>query len=228
MNYHIARDGQQLGSFSETETRSRFQSGEFQPNDLCWVEGMSEWKPLGAVFSSAPALPSTAAPINPFAPPAADVTPPSHANRPPLAGLGQRLGAAMLDGLFGFIAALPLIIGASMLEGTGGPDSPPEFSTVSVALMGIGGLLLLIMLIYNLVLLSTQGQTLGKKMLGIRIVTYTDDSQAGFVRAVLLRIIVNAFIGFIPFYGLVDICFIFGEERRCIHDYVAGTRVVQA
>jgi len=26
--------------------------------------------------------------------------------------------------------------------------------------------------------------------------------------------------------GLVDILFIFGKERRCLHDLLAGTRVV--
>lgn len=28
-------------------------------------------------------------------------------------------------------------------------------------------------------------------------------------------------------YALVDICFIFREDRRCLHDLLAGTRVVQ-
>ena len=27
-------------------------------------------------------------------------------------------------------------------------------------------------------------------------------------------------------FVLVDILFIFGKERRCVHDYIAGTKVI--
>jgi hypothetical protein len=37
----------------------------------------------------------------------------------------------------------------------------------------------------------------------------------------------NGLLGIIPFYGFVDVLFIFGQERRCLHDLIAGTRVVQ-
>ena len=40
--------------------------------------------------------------------------------------------------------------------------------------------------------------------------------------------IVNGLIGIIPGYGLVDVLFIFGAERRCLHDYIARTKVVEA
>jgi len=36
----------------------------------------------------------------------------------------------------------------------------------------------------------------------------------------------------VPLFGglfwIVDVCLIFGEERRCLHDYIAGTKVVRA
>jgi len=236
MLYHIARNGQQQGSFSEPEIRSRIENGEFHPSDLCWTEGMSDWQPIGQIL---PALPiAGAAPViepvqtvNPYAPPSADVTPWQRKTRPPAASLGQRLGAALLDSLVVFITMIPFIIGAGLMENPEGNAEPPAAALLA---MGIGGLLLLILMIYTLVLLSTQGQTVGKKMLGIRIVGNDDDSQAGFVRAVLLRVFVNALrvfvnalLGFIPFYGLIDLCFIFGQERRCLHDLIAGTRVIQ-
>ena len=52
--------------------------------------------------------------------------------------------------------------------------------------------------------------------------------NGGFVRNVLLRLIANGMIGSIPFYGLVDILFIFRSDRRCIHDLIARTQVVYA
>jgi hypothetical protein len=39
---------------------------------------------------------------------------------------------------------------------------------------------------------------------------------------------VNSFLGnVIPFYAFIDILVIFGSEQRCIHDYLAGTKVVE-
>jgi uncharacterized RDD family membrane protein YckC len=37
----------------------------------------------------------------------------------------------------------------------------------------------------------------------------------------------SALAQFIPLYGLIDVLLIFGSERRCIHDYLAGTKVVE-
>jgi hypothetical protein len=60
---HIARDGNQLGQFSESEVREGLLSGRFLPGDLSWKTGMSEWIPLSALglsSSSGPALTATA------------------------------------------------------------------------------------------------------------------------------------------------------------------------
>jgi len=76
---------------------------------------------------------------------------------------------------------------------------------------------LLIVLMFQMVLLTKDGQTLGKKALGIRIVKMNTGENGGFVPNVLLRLIANGPIGNKPFYGLVDILFIFRSDRRCIH-----------
>jgi uncharacterized RDD family membrane protein YckC len=90
----------------------------------------------------------------------------------------------------------------------------------------------LALFITQMYLLSTRGQSLGKKFVGVRIVKYADNANPGFVHACLLRAIVPALIGAVPFVGglfsIIDICFIFGEERRCLHDLIAGTKVVKA
>lgn len=246
MTYHIARDGQQQGTFSENDVRTGLSDGHFRANDLCWTEGMPEWKPLGAVFAttsaavaaiSAPAsvttplfTPNVSASANPYAPPSADIR--TQLNRLPLASLGQRFGASMLDGVIGLVLCIPLFLAIPMMENVGeagpGTGTPPEIPANALNLMGISGVLLLLLFAYTIYLLSVKGQTLGKKMLGIRIVNNLDDSNAGFVRAFLLRGLVNGLIGaIVPFYWLVDICFIFNAERRCLHDFIGGTRVIQ-
>ena len=38
----------------------------------------------------------------------------------------------------------------------------------------------------------------------------------------------NGLISIVPLYGVLDVLFIFGESRQCLHDKIAGTIVVKA
>jgi uncharacterized RDD family membrane protein YckC len=95
----------------------------------------------------------------------------------------------------------------------------------------IAGVLLLVLLIANLYFLATRGQTLGKMVCKIKIVDMAGQNP-GFVKAFLLRSLVPGIIGAVPFLGpffsLADPLFIFREDRRCLHDQIAGTKVVTA
>jgi uncharacterized RDD family membrane protein YckC len=83
--------------------------------------------------------------------------------------------------------------------------------------------------VLNWRLLERSGQTIGKKALGMKIVDLSG-ALPPFGKLVALRYVLPILIAQIPFLGglfaLADALFIFGAERRCIHDYLAGTRVV--
>jgi uncharacterized RDD family membrane protein YckC len=172
-------------------------------------------------------------PANPFAPPTATIdAPPAAAAAMTPAERGQRFVAILLDGLCAMPVAILLGIGAFMIGSSKTATTPGAApSPLALGLMGLGGLYLLGLAIYQIVLLSTRGQTIGKRWMQIKIVKL-DGSPPGFVGAVLLRIIVNSLIGAIPYvgvvYSLVDILVIFRDDRRCLHDQIAGTRVVMA
>jgi len=119
-----------------------------------------------------------------------------------------RLGAAVVDGIV-LVAPVGVfaVVTPLLFHGPGGKTDASVFILLS----------LLIVLIFQMVLLTKDGQTLGKKALGIRIVKMNTGENGGFVPNVLLRLIANGMIGIIPFYGLVDILFIFRSGRRCIH-----------
>lgn len=103
---------------------------------------------------------------------------------------------------------------------------------IGIALIGLGVILIIAFAIYQLAILSRDGQTIGQRIMEIRIVKYEDNSNPGVAHAVLLRGFVNGLIGSIPFigpfYSLADPLFIFGEDHRCLHDLIASTKVVEA
>ena len=63
----------------------------------------------------------------------------------------------------------------------------------------------------------------------IKIVDLQGD-QVGISKLYFLRYLFFSLVSQVPqvggLIGLVDVLFIFGKERRCLHDLLAGTRVV--
>jgi hypothetical protein len=83
--YHVGRNGQQTGPFSIEQLKAMAASGELNPTDLVWKEGMSGWEPastLPGVFTSAS---SSSMPTAPVTPPLvqASVLPPAGVQVPP-------------------------------------------------------------------------------------------------------------------------------------------------
>ena len=64
--------------------------------------------------------------------------------------------------------------------------------------------------------------------LGNFVIRRSDGSAASLARLVWLRNVLNGVIALVPFYGIIDALFIFGEARRCLHDHIADTIVVKA
>lgn len=79
-------------------------------------------------------------------------------------------------------------------------------------------------------LLVRRGQTIGKAVLGIRIVR-DDGGRAGPGRLLGIRYGVGYALMIIPIigqvYAFIDVLFIFGRKRRCLHDLIADTIVVR-
>ncbi len=88
--------------------------------------------------------------------------------------------------------------------------------------------LVLASLVPQWVLVVDRGQSLGKLVMGIRIVRM-DGAPVGFLHGVVLRSWITGSI-WTCVYGslLVDVVRIFWPDRRCLHDLLAGTKVVNA
>lgn len=164
---------------------------------------------------------------NIYAPPKSDVQLESVAVEGELAGRGTRLGAAIIDSLIGLIFTIPFIIFAGPTLGYSfGQQTQPGLTYIIVS--SIYGFF-----IFTLIhgyFLQRNGQTIGKKLLGIKIVMKTD-TPASLGRILGLRYLPISLVPIIPVIGmfipLLDILFIFRKDRRCLHDFVASTRVIK-
>ncbi|MBI2379936.1 MAG: RDD family protein [Gammaproteobacteria bacterium] len=141
-----------------------------------------------------------------------------------LADRGTRLGAAIIDGLIMMALVLPVMYVSGYFALAMAGEQPSLATQLGWSLLGFTAFVLV-----QGKFLAQSGQTIGKKLLKIRIVTLEGDKPE-FKKLVGLRYLVPQLIAAIPLvgpvFGLANVLAIFGAERRCIHDYIAGTRVV--
>ncbi len=169
---------------------------------------------------------------NAYAPPKAAVADVSESDGHVLAGRGTRLAAAILDGIIaGAVIYTPMIITGSLgaaISAAQRSGNPLQFYGVFLTGGGlIGFVLWLGWVVITFRLVAKNGQTIAKKLLNIRVVR-SDGSRATVARIFWLRNVVNGLLTLLPLYFLIDLLFIFGERRQCLHDKIADTIVINA
>lgn len=142
-----------------------------------------------------------------------------------LASRWSRLGAALIDGLLIAAVMMPLMYMFGLFDEM--VENPYSFKVALIgAVLGIG-----LFFAINGKFLYETAQTVGKKILGIRVVCL-NGSKPEFKDLVVKRYVPFFGVQYIPYIGgllsLVNICFIFGQEKRCVHDLIAGTKVIKA
>ncbi|ROU06780.1 RDD family protein [Lysobacter enzymogenes] len=167
-------------------------------------------------------------PQNPYQSPQSPLIAPSGGEQE-LADRGIRLVAAIIDGVILMVLLVPLMfIGGYMEAVMQAAQTGQQPYGLQIA-WGVGALLLFFAVQY--LPLSQNGQTWGKKVMKIKIVDQ-DGNKPDLVTLMGKRYLFQNGIGLIPCLGglisLVDILMIFRQDRRCLHDQIAGTRVVVA
>ena len=99
----------------------------------------------------------------------------------------------------------------------------PSFTAESVAfwLIAIG-----ITFVCQAYLLARYGQTIGKRMLKIRIVKQDSFRTPTLTRSFGIRECGMYLLHWVPFLPLIDVLWIFGEQRKCLHDLWSDTIVI--
>jgi uncharacterized RDD family membrane protein YckC len=169
---------------------------------------------------------------NPYAPPKSDVNvgtqPPAVAGE--LAERGTRFLSQMVDGLILLVVLVPALI--TGMEGGvfhgGGPTVLFRAFTAGTAGV-VSGLAWVGFVLFQAYLVTTTGQSIAKRWFRIKIVKL-DGSPVNFLSGVLLRswllMVLQQIPGINMSAGLLDALFIFRQDRRCIHDLIAGTKVI--
>jgi len=171
-----------------------------------------------APLPSAPAA-ATREPSNPYqAPQSYGLAGQTSRRSKDIATRGARFLGALVDGLIYFAVALVAVAVSPA------PERPEEAGMMQmIALM-----MMFPIAVVQWVLIAISGQSIGKKIVGTRIVDANTYAVPSFLYSVVLRNWVSGLLGCVPFFGLIDALWIFGEEHRCVHDLIAGTRVVNA
>lgn len=232
----IGGDGKEYGPATADQLRAWIAARRANLETKARALGSDEWRRLGdfaefAGTSAPPPIPT--APTGGY--PAPTPVPALPIEDPNLADRGARLLAVLIDQAFAFVACLPgiVLLGSVIFQAM---LNNGDMEDISPARRLAGGLLIFLALVLvatiQIWMLSTRGQTIGKRLMSIRVVLLANNANPGFVGAVLMRVVIPMVIGAVPLVGaifsIVDVCFIFRDDRRCVHDLIAGTKVVKA
>ncbi len=143
-----------------------------------------------------------------------------------LATRWQRLGASMIDALCILPVTIPVMYFTGGFEGISEGLEPSAIYTFIVGLLG-----LLVFTTLNYKLLISNGQTIGKKVIGIKIVDL--DGELPLAKSHIVKRYAFFYLpSYIPvigqFISTINILFVFSKSKRCLHDRIAGTRVVKS
>ncbi len=152
-----------------------------------------------------------------------------------LASRWARLAASLIDTLLLMVTFLPLSFAVFSLYHAGSFEDfflSTETFTGSVlideAIFTV--LYFTLYLLFNGYLLLNYGQTIGKKLLKIAIVDYQTGELTSFARVFGIRFVPVTLVVSIPviggFLSIINVLTIFGNDKRCVHDHLAGTKVV--
>jgi len=145
-----------------------------------------------------------------------------------LAGIEKRLLGALIDLLvtvFSVVPGFALLI-ADLFQ----MDGQYKMGTLSFTGIALMVSAMLVLLLVQLYLAATRSQSIGKFLVKTQMLDSETRQPAGFFKTVIMRIFICGLIRLIPIFGwvylVVDFCFLFRSDRRCVHDMIAGTVVV--
>ncbi|HEX4998870.1 MAG TPA: RDD family protein [Terriglobia bacterium] len=142
-----------------------------------------------------------------------------------LAGRWRRLWGSCVDAIVALVINVPLQWYSGAFERNSAPGAIFQFR-IENALWAVFGLSVFLALNWRLL---AQGQTIGKRLLGMKIVR-KNGADADRTRIILYRVLPVQAAVLIPIVGMLvgylDVFFIFRSSRYTLHDDIADTKVI--
>jgi uncharacterized RDD family membrane protein YckC len=233
----IGGDGREYGPATADQVRAWINGGRANLDTKAKLAGENEWRRLGDF----PEFGGTAEPpvVEPDGEPAVSEAAPVAES----ASVGARTGAALINAFVYFCSLMPggMWLSRKLIEANpdlakGGFPKLEDLDITGVAegVFWVYAGLFAVLLVQALLILF-RGQNLGKLLTGVKVVRADDDGPAGFARGVMLRFALPVSIFFLLnvafplgfLFVALDYAFMFRADRRCLHDLIAGTRVVR-
>jgi uncharacterized RDD family membrane protein YckC len=137
-------------------------------------------------------------------------------------GFWRRGAALLIDGILLSVFALPLRMGLTLFGINSGFETyrPGLFAT----LFGVGTLITYaVQIAYYVYFISQKGATLGKMLMGVKVVTATGGPIS--VGRAFARYFAQILSGLILCIGFIMAAF--DDQKRALHDHICSTRVIR-
>jgi uncharacterized RDD family membrane protein YckC len=142
-----------------------------------------------------------------------------------LASRWARLGASIIDSIILILPYAAILVLTDSWEDAASQDYSVSEQLLFIP-MGLAQYLLV-----NGYLLHRRGQTVGKWVLGIKIVSFNTSKTLPLWKVFLIRYVPLGIVAMLPLVGvflaIINDLFIFRKDKRCIHDHLAGTKVIK-
>ncbi len=233
MQWYYSHNGQRQGPVSEVDFERFVSEGVVRPDTLVWKQGMGNWQPYGEVAGGAPTppipvpLPNPVQPLQPGPGPGPSPVGPA-SGKLAYAGFWHRVAAHLIDFVVLYVVSLILfpLLGlsdAGMMAAMEAQDQERLLVEMAAYLSKAVWVSLALGISYTWFFLARFAATPGKLAVGLRVVR-PDGSRIGNGQ------IIGRYFAEILCYITLFIGYLiaaFDDEKRALHDYVAGTRVVR-
>jgi uncharacterized RDD family membrane protein YckC len=178
---------------------------------------------------------SSPPPPGAFGPTAPAPAPAPVTGRYALAGWWSRVGATLIDGIIVGIGAVLIValFGSVFSVGFFASDEAGVVSLIVGLLLSFLAIAIVALLYAPLMMARTNGKTLGRMAMGIRVVRASGQPMTfgwAMLREVVVKALVFGIAGSLTFglANLADVLWpLWDEENRALHDFIVDTRVVR-
>lgn len=251
MQIYLARNNQQAGPYTLEQLNQMLASQQVLLTDLAWHEGMTEWKALGEltqgklVYQPTGYSAFSANTNTPYNKTIQHIRVETKTHE--LASISSRALAKIIDLLLWLpIAAIPSFFfneaqykqlfelqkqmqSAEVASTKAAELQQQLFTLIPIEAWHTMLLYVVIMLAIQAFLLTKFGQSIGKKIVGIRIVDAENNGKVNLTRIFLLRSVVFIILNllFMHISTIIEYAFELGQKRQALHDKIARTKVIK-